>query len=60
MSKVVINVYMFDNTYFKTPSLLEFEVDEIDGWREEVACKVNNIFTPSSKYFLSYHYKTVA
>jgi hypothetical protein len=57
MSKVVINVYKNDDSFVKTPSLLQFEVDEKEGWRNEVETTLIKLLTHKREdYTLAYHY----
>ncbi len=58
MGVVTVNVYKHDNTFFTSPSLMEFAVDEIEGWQAKVEKMLaDRNFTPRSKYFLAYRYQ---
>lgn len=60
MGTVVVNVYKHDDTYFKTPSLCQFVVEEKEGWQQIVEATLAHQYTPRSDYFLTFEYKKEA
>ncbi len=51
MDVVIVNVYRFyENEYIKTPSLYEFTVECVGGWREDVERIVREKFDRSNHY----------
>jgi hypothetical protein len=60
MGTVVVNVYKQDESYFKTPSLCEFVVEEKEGWQSVVEATLAHRFTPRSDYYLCFEYRKEA
>ena len=61
MRKIVINVYKNDDSFIKTPSLFNLEVDEKEGWRHEVETTLMKVLTHKrEEYTLEYFYSPIS